>query len=110
MQISLHPRKKRCDRFFVEEIFPVLTPLAFDSAHPFPFISNLSLNLAIIVRDLNKKDFFARVKVPTNLFSRLVRIPPAAGKPAVTILPEYISYISRRSSRRTLTCCFAGWM
>ncbi len=63
--------------FFVNEVFPVLTPLAFDSSHPFPFISNLSLNLAIIVRDLNKKDFFARVKVPTNLFSRFVRIPPS---------------------------------
>ena len=75
------PQKEAINRFFVEEIFPVLTPLAFDSAHPFPFISNLSLNLAIIVRDLNKKDFFARVKVPTNLFSRLVRIPPAAGSP-----------------------------
>jgi polyphosphate kinase len=55
----------------------VLTPLAFDSAHPFPFISNLSLNLAIIVRDPGKKEFFARVKVPTNLFSRFVRIPDA---------------------------------
>jgi polyphosphate kinase len=61
--------------FFVNEVFPVLTPLAFDSSHPFPFISNLSLNLAIIIRDPAKKEYFARVKVPTNLFSRLVRIP-----------------------------------
>jgi polyphosphate kinase len=38
-------------RFFIDQIFPVLTPLAFDSSHPFPFISNLSLNLAIVVRD-----------------------------------------------------------
>jgi polyphosphate kinase len=68
-------QKKAVRKFFVDEVFPVLTPLAFDSSHPFPFISNLSLNLAIIVRDENKKDFFARVKVPTNLFSRLVRIP-----------------------------------
>jgi polyphosphate kinase len=69
-------QKELMRTFFIDEIFPVLTPLAFDSAHPFPFISNLSLNLAIIVRDQNNKDFFARVKVPTNLFSRLVRIPP----------------------------------
>jgi polyphosphate kinase len=62
-------------RFFKDEIFPVLTPLAFDSSHPFPFISNLSLNLAIIIRDMTKKEYFARVKVPTNLFSRLVRVP-----------------------------------
>jgi polyphosphate kinase len=72
-------QKKAVRTFFVDEVFPVLTPLAFDSSHPFPFISNLSLNLAIIVRDQNKKDFFARVKVPTNLFSRLVRIPDTEG-------------------------------
>ncbi len=66
-------------RFFVDEVYPVLTPLAFDSSHPFPFISNLSLNLAIIVRDASRKEFFARVKVPTNLFSRLIRIPEADG-------------------------------
>jgi len=56
-----------------------LTPLAFDSAHPFPFISNLSLNLAIIIRDPSKKEYFARVKVPINLFSRLVRVPEPSG-------------------------------
>ena len=67
-------QKERVRALFMDEIFPVLTPLAFDSSHPFPFISNLSLNLAIIVRDKNKKEFFARIKVPTNLFSRLVRI------------------------------------
>ena len=73
-------QKKVMHTFFVNEIFPVLTPLAFDSAHPFPFISNLSLNLAIIIRDPSKKEFFARVKVPTNLFSRLVRVPDTGGK------------------------------
>ncbi|MGA2121809.1 MAG: polyphosphate kinase 1 [Methanoregula sp.] len=73
------PQKTAMHRFFVDEVFPVLTPLAFDSSHPFPFISNLSLNLAIIVRDQNRKEFFARVKVPTNLFSRLVRVPEPDG-------------------------------
>ena len=69
--------------FFVEEVFPVLTPLAFDSAHPFPFISNLSLNLAIIIRDPNKKELFARIKVPTGLFPRMIRVPEtgASGRP-----------------------------
>ncbi|MDD1700705.1 MAG: polyphosphate kinase 1 [Methanoregula sp.] len=77
MYADLTQQQKELMRtFFIDEIFPVLTPLVFDSAHPFPFISNLSLNLAIIIRDQNNKDFFARVKVPTNLFSRLVRIPP----------------------------------
>jgi len=72
-------QKRVMHTFFVNEIFPVLTPLAFDSAHPFPFISNLSLNLAIIIRDPSKKEYFARVKVPTNLFSRLVRVPEPSG-------------------------------
>jgi len=72
-------QKAAMDRFFTGEVFPVLTPLAFDSSHPFPFISNLSLNLAIIVRDRNGKEFFARVKVPTHLFSRLIRVPEPDG-------------------------------
>ena len=72
-------QKAAMHTFFVNEVFPVLTPLAFDSSHPFPFISNLSLNLAIIIRDPAKKEYFARVKVPTNLFSRLVRVPGPDG-------------------------------
>ncbi len=72
-------QKEAMDRLFTDEIFPVLTPLAFDSSHPFPFISNLSLNLAIVVRDPTKKNFFARVKVPTKLFPRLVRVPGPEG-------------------------------
>ncbi len=59
--------------YYEREIFPVLTPLAFDKSHPFPFISNLSLNLAIVVRDPQKKEeLFARIKVPTDLFPRLI--------------------------------------
>ncbi len=73
---ALNPQQQKAIRtLFVKEIFPVLTPLAFDSSHPFPFISNLSLNLAIIIRDEHKKEYFARVKVPTSLFPRLIRIP-----------------------------------
>ena len=53
---------------FQERIFPVLTPLAVDPAHPFPYISNLSLNLAVMVRDpMRHKPRFARVKVPPLL-------------------------------------------
>ncbi len=67
--------------YYEHEVFPVLTPLAFDKSHPFPFISNLSLNLAIVVRDPSRKEeLFARIKVPTDLFPRLIRIP--AQKPA----------------------------
>lgn len=60
--------------YFAREIFPVLTPLAFDPAHPFPHISNLSLNLAVVVRDPQYGERFARVKV-ADVFPRLVRIP-----------------------------------
>jgi polyphosphate kinase len=62
-------------RVFEREIFPVLTPLAVDPAHPFPHISNLSLNLAVLVRDpVTREERFARVKVPA-LFPRLLPLP-----------------------------------
>lgn len=60
--------------YFAREIFPVLTPLAFDPAHPFPHISNLSLNLAVVVQDPHQGERFARLKVPEG-FPRLVPIP-----------------------------------
>jgi polyphosphate kinase len=54
--------------YFREQIFPVLTPLAVDPAHPFPYISGLSLNLAVIVRDpAGGPELFARIKVPNNV-------------------------------------------
>ena len=56
-----------CKRYFCEIIFPVLTPLAFDPGRPFPHISNLSLNLAVSIRDANGAERFARVKVPDSL-------------------------------------------
>ena len=61
---------------FEKEIAPVLTPLAFDASHPFPFISNLSLNLAVTLRDPARGELLARVKVPTTLFSRFIPVPP----------------------------------
>lgn len=56
------------DRFFEAQVFPVLTPLAVDPGHPFPYISNLSLSLAVEVRDpVTGVEHFARVKVPRSL-------------------------------------------
>src|SRR3989442_481824 len=53
---------------FEQHIYPVLTPLAVDPGHPFPYISNMSLNLAVIVRDPTTGERrFARVKVPPPL-------------------------------------------
>jgi len=67
--------RQRIDEIFSTQIFPVLTPLAVDPAHPFPYISGLSLNLSVRVRNpKTAKVQFARVKVPTNL-PRLVQLP-----------------------------------
>ena len=63
------------DTVFEERIFPVLTPLAVDPGHPFPYISDLSLNLAVVVNDpVTGEHRFARVKVP-NLLPRFVVMP-----------------------------------
>lgn len=60
--------QQRQHTFFRDQIFPVLTPLAVDPAHPFPYISGLSLNLAVTVRDpAGGPERFARVKVPNNV-------------------------------------------
>jgi polyphosphate kinase len=60
--------RTRLHEYFLEHLFPVLTPLAVDPAHPFPYISGLSLNLAVVVRDPDGgPDLFARVKVPANV-------------------------------------------
>ena len=67
--------RKYLDEVFEERIFPVLTPLAVDPGHPFPYISDLSLNLAVVVHDPVSGDRrFARVKVP-NLLPRFVVMP-----------------------------------
>ncbi len=61
-------------RHFKREIFPALTPLAFDPGHPFPHISNLSINLAVVINHPDGEERFARLKVPP-IFPRLLRIP-----------------------------------
>ncbi len=71
-------QRARVDRYFTEVIFPVLTPLGLDPGRPFPHISNLSLNLAVIVRDDAGSERFARVKVPDTL-PRLVPIKRSSG-------------------------------
>src|SRR5690606_5592589 len=62
-----------------KQIFPVLTPLAVDPAHPFPYISGLSLNLAVVVRNpATDKEHFARVKVPP-LLPRFIAVDSRVG-------------------------------
>ncbi len=67
--------KDRLSDFFANQVFPVLTPLAVDPAHPFPYVSNLSFNLGVLVRDPRTSVMrFARIKVP-QLQERFVRLP-----------------------------------
>ena len=71
----------RLRKFFRRQIFPVLTPLAVDPAHPFPYISGLSLNLAVVVvNPTTGKEHFARVKVPP-LLPRFI-VVDASGRPS----------------------------
>ncbi|GAA4715038.1 RNA degradosome polyphosphate kinase [Pedococcus ginsenosidimutans] len=73
-------------QLFADRVFPVLTPLAVDPAHPFPYISGLSLNLAVVlVNPKTGKEHFARVKVPP-LLPRLLHIEPEAGDPVTSDL------------------------
>ena len=68
------PARVELNKLFAEKVFPILTPLAVDPAHPFPYISGLSLNLAVVVRNpISEKELFARVKVPDQL-PRLISV------------------------------------
>ena len=69
-------QKNWCNSYFLSSIFPLLTPLVVDPAHPFPFISNLSLNLAALINDGEEsKNQFVRIKIPTKNIGRFILIP-----------------------------------
>ncbi len=79
-------QKSTVDHFFEEVVFPVLTPLAVDPGRPFPHISNMSLNFALVVSDPAGQERFARVKLPGTL-PRLLQVAPIAGEePAHTFV------------------------
>ena len=69
-------QQEKMEAFFLQSVFPVLTPLAFDPGRPFPHMANLSLNIAAVVKD-GDGEHFARVKVPDTL-AQLVRVPADA--------------------------------
>jgi polyphosphate kinase len=80
--------ERRADlaRHFQKAIFPALTPLAVAPGRPFPYISNLSLSLAVLVRDpISEQTVFARVKVPTEILPRFVTLKQPAGEPALLV-------------------------
>ncbi len=69
-----HRERAAVNQYYKDTVFPVLTPLAFDPGRPFPHISNLSLNLAIVLKDTDGRQHFARVKIPEQL-PQLVVVP-----------------------------------
>jgi polyphosphate kinase len=82
--------QKHCKKVFKERVFPVLTPLAVDPAHPFPYISGLSLNLAVVVRNPDTgTEHFARVKVPQT-FSRFVPLGEQRFVPLEDVIGEHL--------------------
>jgi polyphosphate kinase len=85
------------DRLFDEELFPVLIPLAVDPAHPFPYISNLSLNLAVVVR------------APGELTRRLARVKVPQSLPRFVVLPDGERFVAlEQLIARHLTALFPG--
>jgi polyphosphate kinase len=80
--------KEELNRLFRRRIYPVLTPLVVDPAHPFPYISGLSLNLAVLVRDPETEEtLFARVKVPP-LLPRFLEASPSRFVPLEDVIAE----------------------
>ncbi len=79
-------RRAQLARHFQKAIFPALTPLAVAPGRPFPYISNLSLSLAVLVRDpISEQTVFARVKVPTEILPRFVTLRQPAPAPALLV-------------------------
>jgi polyphosphate kinase len=82
--------QKYCKKIFKDRVFPVLTPLAVDPAHPFPYISGLSLNLAVALRNpKTDKQHFARVKVPP-IFERFVPLGNQRFVPLEDVIGEHL--------------------
>ena len=83
--------KTDMDLFFDSKVFPILTPLAVDPSHPFPYISGLSLNLAVVVQNPTTGNrLFARVKVPP-LLPRFIEVGPARYVPLEDIIAAHLS-------------------
>lgn len=87
------PERAELHTFFRKRVFPVLTPLAVDPSHPFPYISGLSLNLAVVVRNPGTgNELFARVKVPP-LLPRLVSVGPQRFIPLEDVMAQHLDQL-----------------
>jgi polyphosphate kinase len=85
--------KAACDAYFDKSIEPILTPLAVDLAHPFPFVSNQSLNLAVIIKDTaDGPERFVRIKVPANR-PRWVPLPSGGWTPIEELIAKRIAVL-----------------
>jgi polyphosphate kinase len=85
---------EKIDRQFSEQIFPVLTPLAVGPGRPFPYISNLSLSLAVWLRDpVSRTETFARVKVPKEVLPRFVPLGDNVFVPLETVIARHLDQL-----------------
>ncbi|MDZ8083940.1 MAG: polyphosphate kinase 1 [Nostoc sp. SerVER01] len=101
-------QRNHLDSYFEEQVFPVLTPLAVDPSHPFPFISNLSLNLAVVVKNPDTdEEFFARVKVP-NVLPRFLPIPRELATPDNEKLIHWVGVPLEQAIAHNLESLFPG--
>lgn len=96
------PEIERMGNLFAERVFPVLTPLAVDPSHPFPYISGLSLNLALLLKNpITGAQQFARVKVPTVL-NRFVRLSQGRFLPLEEIIAHHLAHLF--TGMRLISC------
>ncbi|WP_332664665.1 RNA degradosome polyphosphate kinase [Aeromicrobium sp.] len=91
---SLRPsEQEQISAFYRDRVFPILTPLAVDPAHPFPYISGLSLNLALVMRNPDTgKDHFARVKVPP-IINRWMEADPGRFVPLEEVIAAHLDLL-----------------
>lgn len=77
--------------YYVERIHPLLTPLALDISHPFPFISSNSLNLAVRMRNKEGDVLYARIKVPVGILPRFINVPSETSEDDYVLLENIIT-------------------
>lgn len=91
-------QRTNADKFFSDAVFPTLTPLAFDPGRPFPHISNLSLNLAVLLEDDKGTQLFARLRVPDSL-PQFVPVNPAESEAMArekkASVPQYMVWLEQ---------------
>ena len=93
------------EKYFEESVLPILTPLAVDAAHPFPFISNLSLNLAVVITKADGRIRFVRLKVPANR-RRWVSLPDNRGYVRLEEIIAHNLHLLFPSATSITTSCF----